>query len=146
MRLLIHILLEKLKRSFREQDNPARTFALEGDLLLSLQKIALKEQKSEDEVAHDLVAHAILSREKAEYFRSRWEELSPREQHVAALCCLGYNNNEIANHLSISLNTVKSHIRNVCQRLGVQSKADLRKILAEWDFHDWDTLARPPVD
>lgn len=139
MRLLIHALWEKLTKRLRKQKDPIRTFAVEGDLLQLLQEIARKEQKQEDQVAQDLVAQAIQSRRQAEYSLSKWKDLSPREQHVVALCCLGYSNSEIAEQLSISLNTVKSHIRNACQGLGVQSKSDLRKMLAEWDFSGWDT-------
>src|SRR5512142_733466 len=112
MQLLIHSLLQKLTQRFSRREHPIRTFTLEGDVLISLQQIAVKEKKREDQVAQDLVEQAILSRQQAEYFLAKWKRMSLREQHVVALCCLGYNNNEIAHHLSISLNTVKSHIRN----------------------------------
>ncbi len=145
MQLLIHSLWQKFTKRLSRREHPIRTFTLEGDVLISLRQIAVKEKKREDQVAQDLVEQAILSRQQAEYFLAKWKGLSPREQHVVALCCLGYNNNEIGHHLSISLNTVKSHIRNACQGLGVQSKADLRKMLAEWDFSSWD-LPRSPYD
>ncbi len=145
MQLLIHSLWQRITQRFSRREHLIRTFTLEGDVLISLQQIAVKEKKREDQVAQDLVEQAILSRQQAEYFLARWKGLSPREQHVVAPCCLGYNNSEIAEHLSISLNTVKSHIRNACQGLGVQSKSDLRKMLAEWDFSSWD-LPRSPYD
>jgi ATP/maltotriose-dependent transcriptional regulator MalT len=143
MQLLIHSLWQKITQRFNRREYPIRTFTLEGDVLISIQQIAVKEKKREDQVAQDLVEQAILFRQQAEYFLAKWKGLSPREQHVVALCCLGYNNSEIAEHLSISLNTVKSHIRNACQGLGVQSKSDLRKMLAEWDFSGWEMPGSP---
>jgi DNA-binding CsgD family transcriptional regulator len=67
----------------------------------------------------------------------RWELLTPREQQVAALACLGYTNEEIANGLVISINTVRSHMRNILDKYEVSSKAELRVSLSSWDFAGW---------
>jgi len=42
-----------------------------------------------------------------------WQSLSPREQEVTALVCLGYTNGEIASKLKVSPTTIKSHVRNI---------------------------------
>ena len=37
-----------------------------------------------------------------------WDELQPRGREVTALVCLGYTNQEIAQRLTISINTVRT--------------------------------------
>ncbi|MBR2351999.1 MAG: helix-turn-helix transcriptional regulator [Alistipes sp.] len=51
--------------------------------------------------------------------------LSSREQEVLALVVRGYINKEIAEMLSISINTVISHRRNIVERLGMSSVSAL---------------------
>lgn len=47
--------------------------------------------------------------------------LSQRETDVLRLVALGYINKEIADQLSISLNTVLSHRKNITAKLGIRS-------------------------
>ena len=53
---------------------------------------------------------------------------------VTALTCLGLTNPQIAVRLSLSPETVKTHVRNVLAKFEVNSKDELRHILANWDF------------
>jgi len=71
-----------------------------------------------------------------------WIMLSPREQDVTALTCLKYTNSQMAAHLGLSIFTVNTYIEKVLIRLGLQSKADLRVVFANWDFSAWE--ARKP--
>ena len=64
-------------------------------------------------------------------------ELFALLEQVAALVCLGYTNEAIARQLVISVNTVRSHVRRVLDKYAVASKAELRIILAGWDFESW---------
>ena len=58
--------------------------------------------------------------------------LSPREAEIAEAVCLGYGNGEIASNLEISENTVKRHLYNTYNKLGVGSRAQLvHKILVK---------------
>ena len=78
-----------------------------------------------------------------------WEQLTPREQQVAALVCLGYTNHEIAHRLVISTSTVKSHVRNILQKFRLNGKLELKGVLRDWDFSAWDDpdrLEDPEVD
>lgn len=52
-------------------------------------------------------------------------ELSAREIEVLRLVALGYLNKEIANELSISINTVLSHRKNITSKLGIRSVSGL---------------------
>ena len=51
------------------------------------------------------------------------EPLTPREREVLQLLLEGASNREIAQHLVLSVNTVKKHVLNLCGKLGVQSRA-----------------------
>jgi DNA-binding NarL/FixJ family response regulator len=48
--------------------------------------------------------------------------LSAREREVLELAAAGMSNKEIAEHLVISLNTVKFHLRTIYSRLGVRNR------------------------
>ena len=67
----------------------------------------------------------------------RWLSLSPREQDVIALTCLGCTNRQIAFRLGITAGTVKSYIQNVLHKLDLHSKVDLRLTFYGWDFSAW---------
>lgn len=55
------------------------------------------------------------------------EELTNREKEILQLICQGKNNKEIARELYISLNTVKTHIRHIYDKLNVKNRLDLLK-------------------
>ncbi len=52
-------------------------------------------------------------------------EISPREQEVLALVARGFLNKEIADQLCISLPTVISHRKNICEKLHLRSVSSL---------------------
>ena len=51
--------------------------------------------------------------------------LSPREREIVSAVVAGYTNGEIAKQLKISENTVKHHLYNICDKLGVSSRLEL---------------------
>ncbi|MBP6787958.1 MAG: hypothetical protein KA170_10255 [Candidatus Promineofilum sp.] len=116
---------------------PGQIVRLDARLYGLLEDIAAEQQRP----VHDLVIAALYAtvhtnQAQAGYDRL-WAELTPRGRQVAALVCLGYTNHEIAQRLTISVNTVRSHIRHVLDTFQVASKADLRLILADWNFDNW---------
>ena len=52
-------------------------------------------------------------------------ELSARENEVLRLVAQGFTNKEIADNLSISINTVLSHRKNITAKLGIKSVSGL---------------------
>lgn len=48
--------------------------------------------------------------------------LTPREGQILALISRGYSNQEIANELYLSINSIKSHIRSAYRRIGVERR------------------------
>ena len=115
-----------------------RSFQLDGEVAQTLKELAEYEQRSVDDMASELLSSAIDQRYKAKGSLHHWRSLSPREQQVVALNCLGYTNRQIAASLSISPETVKTHLQNAVIKFGVQSKDDFRQILDGWDFSGWD--------
>ncbi len=51
-----------------------------------------------------------------------WEALSEREMEVLSLIAAGLSNQRIADRLFISLNTVRTHTKNIHSKLGVHSR------------------------
>jgi DNA-binding CsgD family transcriptional regulator len=119
---------------------PKRVYRFEDDLAWSLQSMAELEQRPEEEVAAELLAFAINYRLDAEHKLAKWKRLTQREQQIVALVCLKYSNVEIAEHLDISPETVRSHVRSAMHKFKVRSKADLLVILADWDFSAWEDV------
>ncbi|BDM65248.1 hypothetical protein NFHSH190041_27000 [Shewanella sp. NFH-SH190041] len=52
-------------------------------------------------------------------------DLTCREREIGALLAQGYSNKDIAEHLYISQNTVKTHVSKVLQKMGVNSRGEL---------------------
>ena len=52
------------------------------------------------------------------------EPLTDREKEILQLVSTGITNREVAHHLSISVNTVKVHLRNVYAKLGAESRTE----------------------
>ena len=120
---------------------PARlNLRVDRSLIQSLENLAQREQRAEKDLAAELLSMALVQRKTAEIYLARWEALSPREQQVAALVCLGFTNRQIADHLVLSHETVKTHVRNVLYKFDLRSKAELRQALADWDFSAWQNL------
>jgi DNA-binding CsgD family transcriptional regulator len=129
--------LERLLATLIDLPSPRRLYQFDDELIESLQELAAREQRSEQDVAQDLLAAGLAQRNAAEAFVQIWHELTRREQQMVALTCLSYTNREIAARLSLSPETVKSHVRSALHKFGVRTKADLRRLLSDWDFSDW---------
>jgi len=109
-----------------------------------LKQLAASANTSRQEIAQDLLKTAILDYQVAETSLEHWRALTPRQQEVAALACLNFTNRQIAARLGISPQTVKSHMRNLLHRFDLHSKAELRQVLADWDFSEWAKIN--PID
>jgi DNA-binding NarL/FixJ family response regulator len=60
------------------------------------------------------------------------KDITPRERDIMALVDQGLSNKEIATRLSIEVTTVKHHIHNVLERLGVRRRADAAAMLRQF--------------
>jgi len=59
--------------------------------------------------------------------------LSPQEQRVLRLLVAGYSNPEIAEALVVSINTVKTQVRSIYQKLSVKSRKEARAAVCSQD-------------
>ena len=66
-------------------------------------------------------------------------KISQREAEIIALVLRGFGNEEIANNLFISLETVKKHVSNIYKKLGVRNRLQL-------SFFIQNRLGNPPGD
>ena len=64
------------------------------------------------------------------------KELSSREREVSVLISRGFTNEQIGNKLNISEPTVKTHLRNIYSKIGINDRAQLvsRILKSEADF------------
>ena len=129
-----------LKRLGLVSDSTPRKYALDVALRPMLESLAQEQRRSPDDVVSEIVSSVLASGALDADLWRRWQSLSPREQQVAALTCLGYTNPQIAARLGLAVETVRTHTRNVQFKFNVNSKADLRLLLSAWDFSDFDQM------
>ena len=55
---------------------------------------------------------------------SEGENLSPREQQVLALLSSGFLYKEIADQLQIGVETVRTYVKNICQKMHVRNRVE----------------------
>jgi DNA-binding CsgD family transcriptional regulator len=124
---------------------PETLAEVDSNLIPLIEAIAKKEGLSIAETVNRLLSFAIGEHHATNDNLLRWDSLTPRQQDTAAYACLGYSNMEIAQKMSISVNTVKSHLRHVLQTFAAGSKGELQLLLVSWDFSDWKK-ADPHLD
>ena len=110
---------------------------LSDSLQVTLSTLAQDEGRPEHELIPELLNAGLHQYTANERLWNKWESLSPREKDVAALVCLGYTNREIAVRLSISPETVKSRMHTILRKFHIHKRAELRVMLAHWDFSAW---------
>ncbi|MFC1968156.1 response regulator [Chloroflexota bacterium] len=80
--------------------------------------------------AGELVLHPVAARKAKDYFlrsagkhkEQRVELLTDRETEVLQLLARGHSNSHIADRLNLSRRTVQSHLRNIFNKLNVDSR------------------------
>jgi DNA-binding NarL/FixJ family response regulator len=114
-----------------------KTLVVDRSIYQSLETMAQQTHQSVNDLVTDLLAEAIHSHNQTFTTEERWRALSRREQEIIALYCLGYTSEEIEKRFTLSTNTVKTHLRNGMQKLGLSSRSELKRALADWDFSTW---------
>lgn len=71
-----------------------------------------------------VVRRALDGADRRSLHRSRAERsVSPREREVLELLAEGLSNRQISDRLVVSLETIKTHVRNILAKLGAESRA-----------------------
>ncbi len=77
-------------------------------------------------VAAKVVSQLSRLQEKTDRREEALSVLTPREREVFGLASRGLKNAEIASELYLSEKTIKTHLRNIYNKLDLSSKAELR--------------------
>ncbi|HMD80983.1 MAG TPA: helix-turn-helix transcriptional regulator [Anaerolineales bacterium] len=120
----------------KRPDNSPRTYELSEDLKVMLTRLAEREGRPEHELTSDLVAAGLIQYLATDELRPKWKSLSAREKDVAKLISQGLTNRQMAAQLSLSTETINTHVQNIMRKFGVDSKAELRHILGVVRFSD----------
>lgn len=71
-----------------------------------------------------IARRVISSFQKPDSSRSQYNKLTPREKELLDMLSKGYRYKEIADKMFISVETVRTHIRNIYEKLQVQSRTE----------------------
>jgi DNA-binding CsgD family transcriptional regulator len=113
-----------------------RAFSRDELLVRKVREMAASQRRAEQEVYDDIIESGMKVLSDKDKYEDIWTSLSPREQEVTALTCLGYRSYEIAGELGISYETVRSHSKHVYAKFGL-SRKELRLVLERWNFEAW---------
>ena len=125
------------------RDPGPRYYALDEPLHDAITELAAQENLPTDEIVANILSSGLAHYYEADELWESWQSLSPREQQVTVLTCLGYTNPQMAAHLGVSTETIKSHLENSWKKFDIYGKAEIRKAFAHWDFggfkeyHHW---------
>jgi DNA-binding NarL/FixJ family response regulator len=97
--------------------------AARGELLCSARTAALLSQR--------LAALARERRAPSAGAPAPAAQLTPREGEIGTLLCRGASNKQIARTLGLQLATVKNHVHNILEKLGVRSRAEAASVLRD---------------
>ncbi len=120
----------------RQKGRTTRVFLQDEQVVVKIKEIAVTQRRAEQEVYDDIITAGIQALKDKDQYIALWDTLSPREQQVAALTCLGYSSYEMADKLSISYDTVRTHSKHIYDKFGLKRK-ELRLALQSWDFQEW---------
>jgi len=115
----------------------SRVYHADQELSAAIREAAQEQGRTEEEVWMDFVRAGHDRYLQTGELEIRWDSLSEREQEVTALACMGYRNYEIAETLSISHETVKTHLQNIFNKFDIRSRKELRLALRDWRFDEW---------
>ncbi len=72
-----------------------------------------------------IVSIKLFEKSGTEDEKDPFERLTNQEKKIVDFLSEGKSNKEIANELSISLSTIKTHTNNIYKKLGINSRAQL---------------------
>lgn len=121
----------------KKGDVKPRIFLLDEEIITVVRKVAQQQGRSEEEIIADLTKAGWDQLQQDTEMAERWNLLSPREQQVTALICLGHRNYQIAEILVIAPETVKTHLQNIFSKFNLRSSRELRLTLKDWNFAEW---------
>jgi len=126
----------------RAQADGQLAYATADELLRSVESLSAREGYPPDEMILVLLEQAVSDRHRLDHTHRSWDSLSTRERQVAALVCQGLTGRQVAAHLVLSPETIKTHVRHILRKFNISSRRELRRLLADWDLNPWLVDAR----
>ncbi len=96
------------------------------ELTHAIKQLAEGKDYYADEISK-IIFKSFLNKNRSPEADNRQKELSIRELDILRLVATGYNNQQIADQLFISIRTVETHKNHIMQKLELHSTADLIK-------------------
>jgi DNA-binding NarL/FixJ family response regulator len=87
------------------------------------------------QLAAVLARHREATRAYAQQ-AERLERLTPREREILTLMSQGLDNRALADRLSISYATVRTHVRSILDKVGARSQLEAAAKAVEWGLRD----------
>jgi LuxR family maltose regulon positive regulatory protein len=108
-------------------------FAENGEELMPILEALLGEGAYREEIGKILALYTpyrkALEKITDDWFNDGRQKLSERENEIARLAAVGFSNREIGERLFTSENTVKTQLKSVFEKLGVNSRALLKQYI-----------------
>jgi DNA-binding NarL/FixJ family response regulator len=112
---------------------------LNASLAARLRRAARARSQSAQDLARGLLARGLEKAALQAQVAGALATLTPRQQQVAWLIARGYTNHQIAQALTVSPETVKTHVHNVLEKFDSGSKAELRVLLLDLGVRWWQS-------
>ena len=93
--------------------------SLSDELISAIEQVHAGGAPMSMQIARKVVCHFQKTKPN-----STMEALTPREQDILSHLASGYRYKEISDRLGISFNTVRTHLRNIYEKLHVQSRTE----------------------
>jgi LuxR family maltose regulon positive regulatory protein len=104
-----------------EPEGYIRTFLDEGAAMTTLLRAAAQQGRARDYARHLLAADSLTGH-RAPVQRGLVDPMSERELHVLRLLRTDLSGPDIARELTVSLNTMRTHTKNIYAKLGVNNR------------------------
>ena len=117
---------QQTNKYFHILDNPLR-------LVRRTDPAAQENRLPNDRAINSLAGRRSGDRDTIDLY-DLWLSLSPREQDVTFLTCMGNKNQQIAFQMGVSVRTVKSYLEHVFLKAQVRNKTELRLKFVNFDF------------
>jgi DNA-binding NarL/FixJ family response regulator len=124
-------LRERLRAAFHENDRVAVVDAAEQSIEFAIDALVVevhgRNQASADTRSHDAEAGTLLT---------------PRESEIVTAVVAGWRNRDIAAEFAITETTVKHHLSNIFDKVGVSSRLELAMFSQHHDLDQRDRAGR----
>ena len=126
------------RRSSNGKKSETLVFAADAALVRELRVVAHTRRQSPEALLAQLVADGLSKQAAREMLEDRLRNLTRREREVLGLIVEGQSNRQIAARLVVVPETVKSHVKHILEKVGVNSKTNLRLMLLDLGVRVWE--------